>query len=303
MIDSITPSTLKQYEGSLKKWVLFAREKDYNIFDPSSANIIEFLTKSFNEKASYGTLNSSRSAISLIIKKDISKDVLISRFFKGIFKRRPTTPKYSTTWDTEQVLEYIEKLDSIKDQKLKVVSEIAATLLILVTAHRLQTISVIKIDHLNKTSSGLQIKIPDLIKTSKPGKNQPVLTIPFFKKRPKLCVASIILHYLKLTESIRGESKNLFLSTKKPHKPVSPQTIGHWIKSLLSKAGVDTKEFSAYSTKHAAVSTAYRKGIDIDTIRRTAGWAEKSKTFARFYNRPLTEPSNKFALAILSKNN
>ncbi|CAD6229046.1 GSCOCG00012071001-RA-CDS, partial [Cotesia congregata] len=129
---------------------------------------------------------------------------------------------------------------------LKQVSEIAATLLVLITAHRLQTISLIDIDNISRGSSGLQIKIPELIKTSKLGKNQPILIVPFFKQRQKVCVASIILHYLKITRSIRAENKKLFLSTVKPHNPVTAQTIGHWIKSLLNKAGIDTEKFSAY---------------------------------------------------------
>lgn len=303
IVDSISQSTLKQYEGCLKKWVFFATRNKYDIFDPTSANVIEFLTMRFSENASYSTLNSSRSAISLIAKGDISNDVIISRFFKGVFRRRPSAPKYSETWNIEQVLEYIENQDNLENQNLKFISEIATTLLVLVTAHRLQTIALINVDEIVMSSSGLQIKIPDRIKTSKLGKNQPLLIIPFFTERPKVCVATIILHYLKITESIRGGNKKLFLSTVKPHKPVSPQTIGHWIKSLLSKAGIDTDKFSAYSTKHASVSTAFRKGIDIDTIRRTAGWTDGSRTFARFYNRPLTEPNNRFAISILTKDN
>lgn len=301
IIDSIAQSTLKQYEGCLKKWINFATNRNYDIFDPTSANVIEFLTMRFNENASYGTLNSSRSAISLIAKRDISNDAIISRFFKGIFRRRPSAPKYSETWNIEQVLQYIENLDNLENLNLKVISEIATTLLVLVTAHRLQTIALVNIDEINVNNLGLQIKIPDRIKTSKIGKNQPLLMVPFFRERPKVCVATIILHYLKITEVIRGGNKRLFLSSVKPHNPISAQTIGHWIKSLLGKAGIDTEKFSAYSTKHASVSTAYRKGIDIDTIRRTAGWTEGSTTFARFYNRPVIETSNKYAISILSK--
>ncbi|XP_044581549.1 uncharacterized protein LOC123263077 [Cotesia glomerata] len=303
MVNSITPSTLKQYEGCLKKWTQFATDKKFNVFDPNTANIIEFLTKRFNENVGYGTLNSTRSAISLIVKRDLSKDDLISRFFKGVFKKRPATPKYSTTWNTEQVLEYIENQNTIENQTLKQVSEIATTLLVLITAHRLQTIFLIDIDNISQGSSGLQIKIPELIKTSKLGKNQPILIVPFFKQRQKVCVASIILYYLKITRSIRAENKKLFLSTVKPHNLVTAQTIGHWIKSLLNKAGIDTEKFSAYSAKHASVSAAYRKGVDIDTIRKTAGWTDGSATFARFYNRPLTESSNKFASAVITKIN
>ena len=82
---------------------------------------------------------------------------------------------------------------------------------------------------------------------------------------------------------------------------MSAQTIGHWIKSLLEKAGIDIKIFSAYSVKHASVSAGHRKGVDICTIRRTAGWSDGSETFARFYNRPIQESSVKFARAVLSK--
>ncbi|XP_015125042.1 uncharacterized protein LOC107046839 [Diachasma alloeum] len=301
MLNSITESTRKQYEGPLKRWKEFTKEENINLFDPKATEVIKFLTLRYNEGASYGTLNSSRSAISLISKNDLSKDKLLSRFFRGISKIRPPKAKYSTTWDTEKVLSFIEDSKDKEDLTLKELSEITITLLALATAHRLQTFSFIHIDNIEITPTRVRIKIPDLIKNSRPGKAQPVLSLPLLNQRKKVCVASTILHYLKITKDIRGDNKKLFISTTRPYHPVCPQTLGHWIKSLLGKAGINTKEFSAYSTKHAAISAAYDRGIDINTIIQRAGWSEGSQMFAHFYNRPIERSEDNFAKAVLPK--
>lgn len=57
----------------------------------------------------------------------------------------------------------------------------------------------------------------------------------------------------------RHNNKRLLLSTVKLYSSVSPQTLGHLIQSLLPKAGIDTDQFSAYSTRHATVSDAKKK--------------------------------------------
>lgn len=98
---------------------------------------------------------------------------------------------------------------------------------------------MIKINDIIKSNLGLKIKIPELIKTSKPGKEQPVLTLPFIKKPQEICVASILLQYMQRTKDLRTTTDHLFISTVKPYKAASAQTIGHWDKSLMAKAGVD----------------------------------------------------------------
>jgi len=272
MIASITNSTLKQYQSALKMWWEFAHVRKLDIYNASTPDILSFLSKRFNDGASYSVINTSRSAISLISLRDISQDGLITRFLKGVFKQKPTKPRYASTWDTAPVLNYIEKLPPMSKLKIKDAVEKLTILLALSTAHRLQTLALINIENISKSSSGITIKIPDQIKTSRPGSFQPDLYLPFFTTKPSLCVASCVLEYVEITKHLRDRSnKRLFISTIKPYGPASPQTIGHWIKSLLSKAGIDTEQFSAYSTRHAAVSAAFNKGVDIATIRRTAG--------------------------------
>lgn len=89
MISSIAPTTLKQYCSSLQFWNDYTIKNKINVFSPTVPEIIKFLDERFNDSASYGTLNSTRSAISLISNNNVGKNQLISRFLKGVYNKRP----------------------------------------------------------------------------------------------------------------------------------------------------------------------------------------------------------------------
>ena len=300
---SITKSTTKQYESALSPWFKYCNLNKLNCYKPTRSSILSFLTQKFNEGSSYGTLNSARSAISLISGEKIGEDDTICRFLKGVSKLRPPRPKYEYTWDVNIVLKYLEKLYPLDDLTLKDLTFKTVMLLVLSTAHRAQTIANIKVENIKGTDAGLLIHITDQIKTSAPGRYQPLLSLPFFEENPKLCVASSVLKYIERTKDLRASFDKLFIAFRKPHNDVCAQSISRWIKSILGESGIDTSIFTAHSTRHASTSRAFTSGVDIDTIRRTAGWSKESQTFARFYNREIvTSDNNKFALAILSKN-
>lgn len=122
--------------------------------------------------------------------------------------------------------------------------------------------------------------------------------MPYFEEVPELCAASAIKNYLNLTKNLRGNNSSLFLGTKKPHKPVGSQTISRWLKLTLKDCGIDTDKFSGHSFRHASTSKAFDKGLDVDAIRKVAGWSEKSQVFAKFYHRPIFDKNN-FALKVL----
>lgn len=261
---------------------------------------MSFLTVAYNDGAQYGTLNSYRSALALIIKEKISENADLKRFFKGVYRSRPPRPKYNETWDTSVVLNHIEKWYPNENLSLEKISKKLVTLLALVTAHRVQTISKIKICNINRCPSEIKIKIPDLIKTSRAGATQPLLVLPFFEEKPQICPGKTMLAYLEITEPLRNNADDLFISFKKPHKPVGAQTLSKWIKNTLGQCGIDTSTFTAHSTRHAATSAAQRLGVSVDQIMNTAGWSPGSHTFAKFYNRPINDVSNEcFSRAII----
>lgn len=298
-LSSISSSTIKQYDVGLKLWWQFCRNKNIQVFETSTPLVLEFLTFHFNQGASYGSLNCYRSAIAQIAGPEISNDPRLKRFFKGVYSLRPNQPRYEMTWDPGIVLKYIRSLP-VDDLDLKTLTQKTAVLIALATGHRVQTLSSIEIGNITANDDSVTIRIPKRIKTSGPRQPQPFFILPFFREDQKICVASAILAYLDKTKELRNDTlKYFFITIKKPHRTASTSSISRWIKDILNKSGIDTSIFKAHSTRHAATSTAARLGVSFDVIRRSAGWTERSKTFAKFYQRPLCNNDN-FAISVLS---
>lgn len=264
----------------------------------SPESVLEFLTIQFNKGVSYSSLNNYRSSIAQIAGPDLGQDFRIQKFFKGVYMLRPGKPKYDSIWNPSVVLDYIKTLEHSEDN-LNILSQKLVTLLALATGQRLQTFTLIDINNIYISEERIEIPIPARIKTSARNRSQPLLSLPFLTADPRVCVARTLVSYLDKTKPLRGTITNLFISVSKPYKKISAQTLSRWVKNILTKSGIDTSKFSAYSTRHASTSAANRKGINFDTIRLSAGWSRDSKMFAEVYNRPLMSDKS-FAEAILT---
>lgn len=285
MIESLSDNSYKQYDTALRRWFQFCTENNLNLYEASVPTVINFLTDTYNRGCQYGTLNCYRAALSLILGPIVSNDDRISRFFKGVYRLRPPQPKYNITWDTSIVLNYLGLQIPNENLSLETLTKKCAMLLALTTSHRVQTLSKINIKNVEILSTKIMIKIPDRIKTSRPGSKQPILILPFFDERPEICPSKSLMSYLERTKPLRKNIVSLFVSYRKPHGAVTSQTLSRWIKSVMSDSGIDVSIFSAHSTRHATTSLAQRSGVSIDTIRNTAGWSGGSSTFGKFYNR------------------
>ncbi|KYN03437.1 hypothetical protein ALC62_05721, partial [Cyphomyrmex costatus] len=288
------------YDSALRKWWRFCHLTETSVFSATIPDVLRFLTSEFEKGAAYGSINSPRSAIALILGPHVGEDVLVKRFCKGISKLRPALPRYDSTWDPKKVLDLISQWCPNENISLELLSKKVAVLLALTTGHRIQTLTAINIYNITKKSDQIEIKIPTQLKTSGPRKFQPNLTLPFFPDDPTICVASALETYLKRTNHLRKDKDKLFISWRKPHKNITNQSLSRWIKDTLQESGVDTSAFTAHSTRHAFTSAAKRKGVNIDLIRKTAGWTSSSQVFARFYDRKIEEDRSAFAIAILN---
>lgn len=297
-LHSLSDSTLQQYNYTYKIWWQHCMETSAPVFTANVAEVITFLQYIVTSKnCKYGTLNSHRSALSLLLGDSIGSDKRISRFMKGASKLRPPRPKYDNTWDPGIVLKYLEQKGSNSNLCLRELSQKLVTLLTIITGHRLQTIALIKLSNILENSKGIQILISDPIKTSKINKSQPCLYIPYYGENKNICVATTLIHYRKETESLRQSEDYLFLTYKKPYKKASKQSLSRWVKDTLKASGINTKVFQAHSTRHASTSFVHSRGLSVDSIMKTAGWTNES-TFTRFYRRPISN-QNKFAETIL----
>lgn len=189
LLSSLAEGTIKQYSSSLKNWQDFCMKNYPASFQNSTKKfLLKFLTQPYKQGASYGTLNTDRSAISLIFENKVGDDPEVSQFFKGISRLKLFKPKYSFTWDTNVVLNYIKNLKFQRNNQLSQLSTKLIMLLALGTAQRAQTVASIVIDNIRFNDQGVTIPIDKVLKTSLVNKTPTVLSLPFFNKNTNICI-------------------------------------------------------------------------------------------------------------------
>ena len=110
-----------------------------------------------------------------------------------------------------------------------------------------------------------------------------------FSDNSKLCPVLALKEYEEKSKEICVSTKSrnyLFISVRRPFKPVKVVTIGHWLKGVMKTAGIDMIAFTAHSTQSAATSKAKLAGIPMSEITKAANWSS-SPTFCYFYNHPV----------------
>lgn len=239
---------------------------------------VEFLSDLFHDT------NVQYSALSTVIpEKDgltFGKQPIVKRLMKGIFKERPSLPKYTIVYDVDIVLNYMISLPKPEDVGLKELSIRIATLLCILSGQRSQTISRLTITFIRPSDTKIIFPIASLLKNSRPGFHQEPLEFSRHESNPNICPVFNIDSYIDRTKNLRGEEKGIFLSFVPPHKLVTSKTIARWVLSFLQDAGIDTKTFGTHSTRSASTSKALKSGMSLDDIGKAAGWSSHS-TFRR----------------------
>lgn len=296
-------STTCHYESIFRKWSQFSSGLSMNPWEPTVELILTFLHSLYDEGQSYSSINSAKSALSTIfsLRHNIKfGDLeLVRRFMKGIYRLRPPTARYKTTWDANNLLNLFRSWPENNELCLKNLTLKLAGLLAITSGQRVQTLASITIDNILNCDT-VQIKITEILKTSRPSISNPIITLPKYSDS-KLCVVNALNEYLSRTSTYRNDKK-LFLGITKPHKPVCSQTISNWLVSLLDLSGIDTKVYHGHSFRHASTSKVASRGISADSIISHVGWSTTSTVFARYYNRPIESKANDFVNNVLDIN-
>lgn len=264
--------------------------------------MLDFLLSLFKSGLSYSSVHTARCALSTFIMLDCQpcgSHPMVCRFLKSVFQQRPPASRYSEVWDVKDVLTFLSSIQtsvcSLKDLSIKLV-----LLMSLVTAQRGQTLHLLSLDKLSDNDSELVFRFNSLLKQSKPGRLPKPFVLKVYPENRELCVVTALREYIERTVSLRGTEKKLLVGYIKPHKAVSRDTVSRWIKTGLTRAGVDTGLFAAHSTRAAATSAAFSAAVPVKDILEKADWSSET-TFARFYNKPLIHKENALARAVLSQ--
>ena len=115
---------------------------------------------------------------------------------------------------------------------------------------RVQTLQQICLEDCAVTDGVLRIKHSSILKTTKPGNHVDDIALPVYKNDNCLCIINTFSEYVNRTKELRQRGcKCLLISTIKPYRPVTRNTISRWIKSVLKQSGVDTDKFKAHSVR------------------------------------------------------
>ena len=156
------------------------------------------------------------------------------------------------------------------------------------------------LDYRKYSPEGVTFQPTKLAKQSKQSK---VLAEFFFSSFPGnklLCPVTTLRAYEERTKERRSDNNRsqLFIAIIKPYNPVTSSTIARWIKSVLTKSGINTDIFKAHSVRCAATSAAAKEGVTTNDILNAADWSSEA-VFQKFYHKP--EKKSTFDTAVLSK--
>ena len=275
-----------------------------------------FLADLFKEGYLYRSLNSYRSAISVLHSKVdgylIGQHPLITRMLKGVFNERPPVAKYSAFWNVGVVLRYLKGLGGNGTLSLRLLTIKSAMLMALTRPARSVDLSKLDIRACSFSEAGVTFMAQHLSKQSRASKPLADFFYPRYPEDQSICPVVTLQAYEARTMEFRAwstENKKtlLFLSWIGilswigKHDSVTGSTIARWLKTCLTEAGINTEIFKAHSVRGASSSTAASVGVTTADILKAADWSSAG-TFQKFYLRPTKDSDDKpsFGTAVLS---
>ena len=109
------------------------------------SEVANFLADLYKQGYQYSSLNSYRSAISsvheMVEGQSVGQHPIIARLMKGVFHDRPPLPRYTSTWNVQVVITYLESLGATESLDLKMLTWKTVMLLALTCPSRSADVS------------------------------------------------------------------------------------------------------------------------------------------------------------------
>lgn len=293
MTASWAENTRKQYTQVLKRWAAHCEGAGINAKRPTLHEGIEYLEKLFTEGAAKTTINTVRSLLSAFVTiggKPFGEHPLVSRMLKGIGNLKPSIPKYESMWDPRQLLSYLQEWGPTESLDVEKLNKRTTCLFLLATGQRLQALGQMKRGDITWDTNSCTLRYSSKLKSNDPARNPLVLTFREYEVN-ELCVFGHLKEYVGRPELL-GAGPAVFATIRSPHVAASQETLSRYVRNTMAEAGIDMRQFTPYTCRHAATSAAVRRQVPIATILTAAGWTGEG-TFRRFYDRPVSTTADK----------
>ena len=267
-------------------------------------DVLQFLTLLFKLKFSFSAINTAKSALLTCVTVNNSfswgQNPDVVRFLKGVHNARPPIPRYTSTWNVDTVLNFLDMKTPLSSISLKDLTHKTAMLIALASGSRAQSIHMMNLDLMKESTNLFTFYFDSPLKTSRINSKPQIIEVRRMEGSA-CCVYSAVAEYIKRTKSLRKTS-HFWISWNKPYSGVTRDSISRWLKDVMRAAGIDTSVFSGHSTRMASTSKAKSLGVGLSSIITTAGWNSTSN-FYKFYLRETHTENHRqtFAEAVLTK--
>ena len=311
LMASWTPGTQTQYRTYIERWDQFCLSGQIDPVSPPISKVLDFLMHLYKVQGlRYSAINTARCALSTVVYPinavTVGSHRLVKRFMKAVWSKRPTLARYSHTWDTSVVITYLKSMPALPYLTLRQLSGKLVTLLALISGHRAQSLhrlnirkDLVEISDDGNFNETYVFKFIQPLKHNRVGRTVEPLVFSNFVSDPTLCAKSLLDEYIRRTAPLRGSATQLFISYRKPHKPVATCTISRWVREILSASGINTDIFKSHSTRSASSSKAI-KYMSVADVLKAGQWSANSTSFCRHYRRDIA-PTMPYDRVILTK--
>ena len=264
----------------------------------------------FDSKLAVATIRNYRSALAAIHKgfadgSSITTSDAITHLIRGMFVDRPPTRKLLPSWDLPQVIAILSKApyEPLEKASLLDLSVKLAFLLAVATVRRRSELHALTIQpgHIRWEPGGVRL-IPDhsfLTKNQTPSFAPPDIFVPTIKSFSSIpedklwCPVRALKWYIDRTKTLRGNCHKLFITTTRPYRPASKDTVSRWIVTAI-RSTIDGWPNSPGQTPHAhdvravSASWAFFRGVPMREILQAACWKSPT-TFTSCYLRDVLQ--------------
>lgn len=278
--------TGKNYDSAWKRFAEWWNSQQFPDNTITEARVAQFLVNMFQAGFSAGQLNAFRSAISVTTESingyPVGKLPLVSAIISAAQKERPSEPRYESTWNLQNVLDYIRRVMP-NNEALPLVELRRKCGMLLRLAIIGRTSDVHRIYY-----STLKFQEGKCYFSMRPLKNHQRRKLgqhlDNFDTDPAICPVRALKAYVDRTSHIIRPDDRIFLAQHAPFKEIGTETMAKDVLKILTAAGIDTSKFKAHSTRAAAATRALDAGATVEEVMEAGRWLSFS-VFQEFYNR------------------
>ena len=317
------PSTRRSYNTRLRKYYRWCKRHKVAPHSASVGEVCEFLTWVFTQEgASCNSVRTCRTAVGAVHHgfpggTTVSSSTVIHDLIKGMFHKRPPSKSLVPAWDLPRALRLLAEppFEPLDQASLLDLTRKTAFLVAAACGRRVSEIHALSAaeNHLEFRASAVHL----LPRAGFLAKNQTMdfspkhIVLPDLRKASKSpdcgpwCPVRALKFYLHRTKPYRGELDRLFLTTSKPVRVASKQTLSRWIISVI-KDSISQEESKlagshvrAHDLRSQTAAWALYKGSSIQDIMEAQGWSSSS-TFQSVYLKDVLIPRAESASRVLT---